>query len=928
MKQALLIALALSAAAGSLFSPDTRADTVSLAFVINARPGLVPTARVRWSFALSLAPSATTKVTITEAGQLPVDAVLNGGAFVSLASGDRFRLDSSPTLTNGVSVLYEARGQFTGGNFCSLKTGALPLPRQVNLTYIGPAITQQAMGTYTVPGNTAATTFFCQKAQRRVSTAPAGITIGPPGLVGPPLRLPLDVIMVLDKSGSMGWELPASPINSLPSRWTVLGDSLEQFVALWEQASETQVTGDRLGLVHFDSVATPFDFGGGSMFKTRGEWDTWLTAAKSKTPGGATAIGAGINAARDKSAADQVNFDAVVILMTDGEQNVNPRIQKLGAGIDWLLAASTAPPASLPLAGFDELFVKGIPIQTIGFGTPATVEQDLLKGIAEQTAGTSIITATAAGLSAGMRDALVRALKGNTLGMLTRVNGTLTPPATVSAPIPLQIDVSVKRATLVLDWTGRRNMFDLLVQPPGGGTPFVPQVRKAGANWIVASIDVPADGPVGEWKALVRGNDVGSATDFRLSAYSVDSRLKYSLSFGRDPSGTGDPIPLMVDISYDGKPLTGIAGGIRLSPAAPAEGSGNILHAAGAGPAPVADQTATTAKVLQLARDGQLIPRTEPKPTGEQLVLADSGSGGDETAGDAIYTARVVDTRVPGRYRFDVALEWDDPRTGKVRRVESIERSVVAVPNPTKTVVVVAPPADGSYQVTVTPRDRFGNYVGPGYGGLVKVKLNGAGSVGPVSDPAQTGDYTVKVSGVPPGSTPTLDIQVDGSTVRDAQPLVPGTTGGAAGSSGKFAVWGGLGVAIPSGGFASTRDAGLAAMLGFEAALSPSMSVEATLGLHRFAGETGYVDVDVTQLGVNGKWYFTSQPLRFFATAGVGAYNFDPGSTRFGVAVGAGAQYQFTPNWGLEGRYTLHRVTNNSPQTTFSTLLLALRYAF
>jgi len=147
-------------------------------------------------------------------------------------------------------------------------------------------------------------------------------------------------------------------------------------------------------------------------------------------------------------------------------------------------------------------------------------------------------------------------------------------------------------------------------------------------------------------------------------------------------------------------------------------------------------------------------------------------------------------------------------------------------------------------------------------------------------------------------------------------------------TSGKYAVWGGAGIAIPHNSFGNTNKTGPAIALGFEYALTNTVSIEATLSGSRLDGKGANADVDVTQLGVNGKFYFTSAPLRAFATAGIGAYDFDPGSTRFGGSIGAGVQYQFTTNWALEGRYALHAVVNNSPQTTFSTLLLALRYAF
>ncbi len=956
MKTTWIVAALAASTAGWFTATDARADA-TVKFVINDRPAKVPVARVRWNFALAGAPAGSSVTIDGQTANL-------GGGYVNLNGGDRVRLDVAPTMNGGqaVSMLYEAGSHFASVGRCELRPDlpANALPRAVTVNFSGPQIINHALGAYTVTGVTRLTTRDCNQAKRRVQDGVSVSTPPPAPAPALPQRLPLDVILVLDKSGSMGDSLPGSPSGTPPTRWQALGTALDQFVNLWDQASEAGVTGDRLGLVHFDTTAQPADIGG-SFFQLRGNWAPLLAQAKAKSPGRNTAIGDGVNKALEKWKADPANFDAVMILMTDGEQNVDPRIVKIPGTDEWALAASGAPGATLV-----ELYKQGLPIQTIGFGTPAAVETELLGGVAAQTAGTSIVTATASGLSNAMQDVLVQALKGNTLGLLARTVGTVEPfpvvrgplppqlrssPAAATAPQPkgplsspisLQVDASVRRVTVVMDWDGRSNLFKLWFKNPAGEL-IEPTVQKQGPNWLVASVDVPANH--GEWGAVVEGNDIGAPVDFRLSAYAVDQRLKYSLTFGRQDFGTGDAIPLMVEATYDGKPLTGLSGGIRIQPASPTESAGNILHAAAtAAPTPAPDQSATTAKALSLALTDKLLQRIEPKPAAQALILNDGGSGGDTRANDGVYTGAVTDTRVPGRYRFDLELTWDDPRTGKVRRVESIERVVSAVPNAPQTVVAIgAPSGDGVYSVKVTPRDRFGNHVGPGHGRVVQVKLTGSGSVSPVTDPMETGDYLVRVSGVAPGTMPGVSIWVDGKQVRNAQPLQPGTSGGEYGpipgpvtgpgpgtGTSDYAAWIAGGIAIPHGKFADTQRTGPAVALGLEMALSSDVSLEGTLSWHRLDGKTGQPDVDVTQLGLNGKWMFSpyGMPMRPFATLGAGLYSFDPGKTRLGFNLGLGAQWQIAPQWSLEGRYQLHAVTSNSPQSVHSTLLLGLRYAY
>lgn len=142
------------------------------------------------------------------------------------------------------------------------------------------------------------------------------------------------------------------------------------------------------------------------------------------------------------------------------------------------------------------------------------------------------------------------------------------------------------------------------------------------------------------------------------------------------------------------------------------------------------------------------------------------------------------------------------------------------------------------------------------------------------------------------------------------------------------AIWLALGPTIPHDNFSNSYDGGMTGTLGLEYMITPTYSVEATYSSHRFSGKNGVSDIDVTQTGVNAKMYFTSQPLRWFATAGVGSYSFNPGSSNNGVTVGAGLQYQLSQKLSLEGRYILHTVNSNPSNTTFSTPQLDIRYAF
>ncbi|MEA2329332.1 MAG: hypothetical protein QOE68_4291, partial [Thermoanaerobaculia bacterium] len=76
--------------------------------------------------------------------------------------------------------------------------------------------------------------------------------------------------------------------------------------------------------------------------------------------------------------------------------------------------------------------------------------------------------------------------------------------------------------------------------------------------------------------------------------------------------------------------------------------------------------------------------------------------------------------------------------------------------------------ASGIWTLTVTPRDRYGNYFGPGYAPLVKATVRSGGRLRSAipADQDQLGTYVFTIAGSP-GVTPVVDVTVDGVLVGD-----------------------------------------------------------------------------------------------------------------------------------------------------------------
>lgn len=507
-------------------------------------------------------------------------------------------------------------------------------------------------------------------------------------------------------------------------------------------------------------------------------------------------MGLGLKTALTDWESDRQN-DATAVLMTDGMQNTPPSCivpdGQTGCfvsdgGVNWKFDGDPAP-----------IYKLGIPIDTVAMGTPDQVPFDILDGLALETTGIHVQTATSATAGTAFRDLLVATLKGNTMSVLSQTTGTISSSAASSPTSQFLVDGSVKRAILVVDWQGERNSdaLDLKIIPPGGCSPAtatngpvcnsVPPVQRVdGQFWTAQAVDIPASGPIGDWGVQVIrkkpiGEDISAmAVPYQLSIYSVDGRLKYRLNFPPKAIGTGDSILLQLEASYDGKPLPGLGNAIHVQVERPNTGLGTVLHNTSVSNDVLSteifsnDHTAPyERKVLYLSRTAGLAAKVEPVPVPTDYVLLDDGgaSSGDAVANDGVYSVKIGDTTRPGLYRFRVTMNWDNPTTGKIHRIELLERQVKVNPDAGASIVNVARGTTaGEWLIKVEPIDKFGNYLGPGVPAQFQVQVTGGGSVaGLPGDDQQTGAYVIKLVGVPAGADPMVSIKVADHEIRNGK---------------------------------------------------------------------------------------------------------------------------------------------------------------
>jgi len=695
-------------------------------------------------------------------------------------------LDSAPAgsqlVVNGTTTLNLGQTQTVAGDSVAFETGSgnevkitvLPLSnfgadlcagggaveKNIPLRFTGAQdITDYRISTYIV----AAPAAECSQASKRTGDTPATILLTGDG-VAPPLsatfrgRHPFDVVLVLDKSGSMADVPPgAIPGPTNPSKADILISALTTFVAQWEQMDQPTLDGmewshDRLAVVMFDSTAQPQTLAGAdppaNVFVQRGggtAWDAVSSNVSTLTPGSNTSIGGGINTAMQEWKNDPQS-DLQLIVVTDGMQNTAPLIQPTGTNFLGL-----TPVAGLP----QELRKRFIPIHSIGFGNPATVDATLLTNLAFETAGVSFLSINATTIFNTFANTLIAVLKGNTASIAVQRNDTMS-GAGPSALVPVDVDGSAKRAVFCVQWappTVRALDFDVF--RPGSTTPATPNSSKKTRQSVLQTFDMKAS-DVGTWHVRVkRAKDTDPITlPYTLNVFFLEKDLDYSFRFDNVHAATGDKLRLRATLAYDGKPLTHLpADSIRVRVQRPAEGLGNILRAStvDAQPSPSPDpMNAYNAKLAKIT-NADLLARTYPKDFAT-ISLKEEGHG--------VYSATFDKTEIPGMYAFNAILDWKDKRTGQVHRRERLEHVVRVVADPAKT-TIASQRAGNSVVLTITPRDKFGNYLGPGYAAAISAV--GYKSEPPV-DRKQTGTYTLTVRDVPPRTK--VRVSVDGVVVN------------------------------------------------------------------------------------------------------------------------------------------------------------------
>ena len=561
----------------------------------------------------------------------------------------------------------------------------------------------------------------------------------------PPPPITRDVMVVFDRSGSMSLSDGAGRTKIEAAR-----DAVSLFVQLVRAS-----TGNRVGLVSFSTTPNP-DFPIADV--TPANKTTLIGPAPFSggivgglNPGGMTSIGEGLDSARLQFPAPGANPRAI-LLLTDGLQNTPRMIDQVEGDLG------------------------SIDVHAIGFGTASSLDGPLLTALANAHNGLYVRAGNGLTLEKFFTNAF-----GNIFaaGILFDPEYDLAENVRVSKPESFRV-CGEETICVVAGWDRADTRLHLVVRTPGGSiiTGATPGVTGAsGRTWTFLRIPLPhGTERDGVWTVTVERPGSGEfpppapATRFFLSVIPEGGPSLRRLATPRRYY-TGDTINPLIELRYgDGSWPESSSASVTIT--RPDAGAGNLLSEAKLGPPITSGGDTIPARQATLLGIESQTARPAVTYSDTRIELSQSSADTEGRMEEAaVFGKRLRDLlTMEGDYTFHFRASYGEGCVSTRELVWSLHVDVGI--DPSRTDVVVQPG-----RVIVTPRDRFGNKVGPGRTGGFDV-TGGAGTTvtGPVIDNGD-GSYTVPVSSG--GGGPSIVIaQPERPPVIVTPPSVPGTGAG------------------------------------------------------------------------------------------------------------------------------------------------------
>ena len=557
---------------------------------------------------------------------------------------------------------------------------------------------------------------------------------------------PLDVMIVIDRSGSMS--LPGTS-GTGRTKMEEARDAASLFVQLVRTGA-----GDRLGMGSFSTSATsppetpPAPVTSGHKQTLVGPSPFTAGTIGALGPGGWTSIGGGLSVALQ--AFGTTANQRAILLLTDGLQNSAPMVEDVEGQL-----------------GNTRLCV-------VGFGSEWNLDGALLNRIARDHGG--LYTRANDGLALKKFFALCF---GNIFLANMLADPELIVPANQINAAELPIEVCGEdRLTAVVGWNVPGEDLDVTLVTPNGVAVHAASAGVAGERgrtWAFLRVPLPFGGERdGEWKArvsrVVYGELVDTSNEIRhFVSVLAEGGPRFEAVSPERRLYTGDRLNPQVVLRYDDQ--TAPHADVEVAIEGPGVSLGQLVAERGlTQPTPQSDVVDPFRATLQAIADesGGEVPLQRTSVT---VPLYDDGvhdDGGMEA--DGIYGNPLDDVlRFEGAYDLHAVATYDEGCAARREVMWSLH--VDPGIDPATSGVSLTGAGPGSGTIHLTPRDRYGNLVGPGRGTIFEVTPQpGTQVTGSVVDNGD-GSYDVPVEWDP--SAPSAPAVVVSQPERDPIPIVP-----------------------------------------------------------------------------------------------------------------------------------------------------------
>jgi V8-like Glu-specific endopeptidase len=535
-----------------------------------------------------------------------------------------------------------------------------------------------------------------------------------------PPAITRDVMLVFDRSGSM----------SLPGTSGLAKiDEARAAASLFVQLVRAG-TGNRVGVVSFGTTASsPVDFPLANV--TAGSKNTLIGPSPftagivgGLTPGGSTTIGGGLNAAFGQLPPGGPNPLRNVLLFTDGLQNTPPMVNPTDAS------------------------PTDIRIDAIGYGTPASLDGAMLTALATVHQGQYVLADTNLKLQKFFALAFGNIFEA---GLLMDPEFVLPKGQATAVPVPFNV-CEEETITVVVGWDTRDAGLLIELSTPSGatvtsGSPGVES--SASRTWTFLRVPLPLAGERdGTWKVTVFRP--AGAGEFPAPLPEVRYFVNVVASGGavlrRKPDSakyyTGDVINPLVGLQY-------LQGGLppnaklKVTVSRPDVSVGNLLSQEKLGPPVVIDADTIPPRQATLMAIETRTGKPAVAYTQQTFDLFDDVIHTNSPEPGGIFGNPLDNLlTMEGNYTFHFQATYGDTCTATRELLWSLH--VDSGIDPSQTMVTINL-SGGTGMITLVPKDKYGNNLGPGRAdGLSITGVLGTTVTEPIHDNGD-GSYTVHV---------------------------------------------------------------------------------------------------------------------------------------------------------------------------------------